>query len=165
MAQKGIVKNTVAASQVSAGDFAAIFNAMHGSGIVEYRNNLTTTKVNDNTIRMQSGMYSLSGFMLHIEAGTTVDLTVDSGTLGMSRIDLLVATYQKNGVSEGTDILCFEIIKGTPAATNPVAPTIIQGDINASDPKRQEIIYQLSIVNTTLTVGTKVAKTIMPLRA
>ena len=68
MAQKGIIKNTTTAD-ISAENMAAAFHAMVGkSGILTAFNNLVCTKVSDNSVQIDSGVYSLKGFLLHVEA-------------------------------------------------------------------------------------------------
>ena len=58
MAQKGIIKNTTTAD-ISAENMAAAFHAMVGkSGILTAFNNLVCTKVSDNSVQIDSGVYS-----------------------------------------------------------------------------------------------------------
>ena len=64
MAQKGIIKNTTMAD-ISASNFASIFNGLFGkSGILTAFNNLACTKLTDNSVQLDSGVYSLKGFLL-----------------------------------------------------------------------------------------------------
>lgn len=153
MAQKGIIKDTVASNQIGSTDFASIFNALLGniSGILNYRNKLEAQIVNDNLIRLKDGVFSLNGHILYVEEETTIDLNIESGTLGMNRIDAIVATYQKNGVNTGTDRLAFEVVRGEPTSGTPSVPELVSGDINATAMKHQELIYLVKIQGSSIT--------------
>lgn len=150
MAQKGIIKNTTAA-EISAENLAAVFHAIVGkSGIVKSFNDLACTKVSDNSVQLASGVYSLKGFMLHVEAGTAITLTVDSGTAGQNRNDLLVAELVKNGGGTGIDTLQFKVVKGTSTTGTAVDPTLTQQDVNATGTTRQEALYRIKLAGVTL---------------
>lgn len=152
MAQKGIIKNTTAA-EISAENLAAVFHAIVGkSGIVKGFNDLACTKISDNSVQLASGVYSLKGFMLHVEAGTAIALPVDSGTAGQNRNDLLVAELVKNGGGTGIDTLQFKVVKGTSTSGTPVDPTLIQQDVNATGTTRQEALYRIKLTGVTINV-------------
>ena len=150
MGQKGIIKNTTTAD-ISAENLAAIFHAIVGkSGIVKGFNDLTCTKISDNSVQLASGVYSLKGFMMHVEAGTAISLTVDSGTAGQNRNDLLVAELVKNGGGTDIDTLQFKIVKGTSTRGTAVDPTLTQQDVNATGTTRQEALYRIKLAGVTL---------------
>lgn len=150
MAQKGIIRNTTTAD-ISAENLAAVFHAIVGkSGIVKGFNDLACTKVSDNSVQLASGVYSLKGFMLHVEAGTAITLTVDSGTAGQNRNDLLVAELIKNGGGTGIDTLQFKVVKGTSTSGTAVDPTLTQQDVNATGTTRQEALYRIKLAGVTL---------------
>ena len=152
MAQKGIIKNTTAA-EISAENLAAVFHAIVGkSGIVKGFNDLACTKISDNSVQLASGVYSLKGFMLHVEAGTAITLNVDSGTAGQNRNDLVVAELVKNGGGTGVDTLQFKVVKGTSTSGTPVDPTLTQQDVNATGTTRQEALYRIKLTGVTINV-------------
>jgi len=152
LAQKGIIKNTTTA-EISAENLAAVFFAMIGkSGIVKAFNNLACTKLTDNSVQLDSGVYSLKGFMLHVEAGTAITLNVDSGTAGQNRNDLVVAELVKNGGGTGIDTLQFKVVKGTSTSGTPVDPTLTQQDVNATGTTRQEALYRIKLTGVTINV-------------
>ena len=157
MAQKGIIKNTTTAD-ISAANFAAMLHGVIGkSGIVKAFNDLTCTKLTDNSVQVDSGVYSLKGFMLHVEAGTAITLTIDSGTAGQKRNDLVVAELVKNGGGGGIDTLQFKVIKGTSTSGTPVDPTLTQQDVNATGITRQEALCRVSLDGVTVTAVTMMA--------
>lgn len=157
MAQKGIIKNTTTAD-ISAANFAAMLHGVIGkSGIVKAFNDLACTKLTDNSVQVDSGVYSLKGFMLHVEAGTAITLTIDSGTAGQKRNDLVVAELVKNGGGGGIDTLQFKVIKGTSTSGTPVDPTLTQQDVNATGITRQEALCRVSLDGVTVTAVTMMA--------
>ncbi len=160
MAQKGIIKNTTTAD-ISAENMAAAFHAMVGkSGILTAFNNLVCTKVSDNSVQIDSGVYSLKGFLLHVEAGTVATLAIDSGTAGQKRNDLIVAELVKNGGGGGIDTLQFKVVKGTSTSGTPVDPTLTQQDVNATGITRQEALYRIKLDGVTLTTIESISETI-----
>ncbi len=146
MAQRGITKNSLT-SDISAEHFAALFKSLYAmSGICKAFDSLACTKVDNNTVRLASGIYSLSGYMVMVDPGTTEDLTIDSGTSGQNRNDLVVAEFVRNGDGIGADILHFTIVKGTSTSGSAVDPVLEQQDINAAGVTRQETLYRVKIV-------------------
>ena len=160
MAQKGIIRNSTTAD-VSAENMAAAFHAMIGSsGILNRFNNLSCTKITDNSVRLDSGVYSLRGFLLHVEPGTTVNLTIDSGTAGQKRNDLIVAELVKNGGGAGIDTLQFKVLKGVSTSGVPADPALTQQDVNATGVTCQEALYRVKLDGVTITAVETVASLI-----
>jgi len=150
MSQVGIIKNSITAD-IGAPELAAIFKSiLSENGIVKIFNDLACARINDNLVRLSAGVYNLSGYLLAVKQGTTEDLTVDSGTAGYNRIDLLIAEFVRNGGGAGVDTLAFRVLKGTPATGTAVEPTLTQEDINGTGTTRQEVLYRLAITGTTL---------------
>jgi len=160
MAQKGIIRNTTTA-EISASDLAAVFHGLVGkSGILDQFNNLACTKISDNSVQLDSGVYSLSGYLLHVQAGTAITLTVDSGTAGQNRNDLVVAELVKNGGGAGIDTLEFKVVKGTSTSGTPADPALTQQDVNSTGVTRQEALYRVKLVGVTLTTIEAVASVV-----
>ena len=160
MAEKAIIVNTPKNKiQSDAQDWASIFNSIIGdrSGVLTYGEELNLIKKNDNTVTLHDGVYSMQGHMIQVERGSTVDLMVDSGTLGIERVDSVVVEYVKNGDRTENDTFEFKIIKGEPQTTggNAVAPTLLQEDLLGGGLKRQERLFDLEIKGTTITVVDK----------
>lgn len=160
MGQKGIIRNSTIAD-ISAENMAAAFHAMIGkSGILTSFDNLACTKVNDNSVELASGVYSLKGFLLHVEAGTVAQLAIDSGTAGQKRNDLVVAELVKGGGGGGIDTLQLKVIKGTSTSGTPIDPTLTQQDVNGTGMTRQEALYRIKIDGVTLTTIEALSETI-----
>ena len=161
MGQKAITIYTPASSSahIYAEDDAQLHRALlGGSGITLADNLLACTIINDNTVRLASGQYSNQGYMIAVEGGTTADLTVQSGTAGAYRHDLVVASFVRGG-GDTADTHVFTVVKGTDSATESgaVDPTLTQEDLTAGGTTRQEALYRLIINGTTLASVERVA--------
>lgn len=153
MGQKGITlyTKTADAAHITAGDDAAIYRALLGStsGITEADNQLACSRVNDTTVSIDTGVFSNQGFMLRVDA--PINLTLDIGTAGFNRNDLVVAEYVIGG-GDTSDTHVLKIIKGTPAAGAASDPTLEQDSLitGTAGDKRQEPLYRLTLSGTTL---------------
>ena len=144
---------------IYAEDDAQIHRALIGSsGITLADNQLACSVVNDNTVRLASGLYSMQGYMLAVQSGTTQDLTVDSGSAGAYRHDLVIADFVRGGGSEA-DTFVFKILKGSndTSAAAAVDPTLVQDDLTQGGSHRQETLYRVIISGTEITDVEKVA--------
>ena len=106
----------------------AVHQGLVGEGayILREGNNLAAEVVSANEIRILDGVISHQGCLGVIEAGTYDTLAIANGTQGMLRKDLIVCRYTR---SSGIESLEFAVIQGTPAASNPQAPTYNEGEI------------------------------------
>ena len=129
-----------------------------GSGITQADNLLACTKVDNNTIKLDSGLYCLQGYMLSVSGGTTQNLEVDSGTVGQYRKDLVVAEFVRGG-GVTPDTLEFKIIKGDSNLSESAAqdPALTQNDLSAGGGTRQEAVYRIRIGGTVIDGITQVA--------
>jgi len=67
-----------------------------------------------------------------VDIGTYDEVTIQNGTQGMKRIDLIVNRYTKNdetGIEENE----WVVIMGTPDAESPVAPAYTEGNLQNGD--------------------------------
>lgn len=161
MAQKAITIYTPdsAAPHIYAEDDAQIHRALIGSsGITLADNQLACTIVNDNKVRLASGLYSMQGYMIVVQAGTTEDLTVDSGSAGAYRHDLVIADFERGG-GDAADAFEFKIVKGTNANSASAAadPALVQDDLTTGGSHRQETLYRLIINGTEISTVERVA--------
>lgn len=144
---------------IYAEDDAQIHRALIGSsGITLADNQLACSIVNNNTVRLASGLYSMQGYMLSVQSGTTQDLTIDSGSAGAYRHDLIVADFVRGGGSTA-DTFEFKVIKGTNATSASAAadPSITQDDLRNGGSHRQEILYRVVISGTEIESVARVA--------
>ncbi|MDF9824693.1 hypothetical protein M2475_000921 [Breznakia sp. PF5-3] len=158
MAQKGIIKNTTDnESYISASDWAYMQDSLIGqSGVMDYKERLEVVKINDNTVRIKSGVYFLNGKAIVVD--NYEDITIDSGSLGVKRYDYIIAEYVKDGESEGNDFLGFRVLKGIPSADIPQKPELTNNDV-----VEQEILCLIYIDEIILSIQEKTEKGIIQL--
>lgn len=151
MAERAIGINIPAGAEpnISADDHAALFHALAG-GDGEL-SEITCTRISDNLVRLSAGDILVKGHQLRVPGGSTHELAVESGTLGMNRNDLVVAQYVRRESEEENDTLEFAVVKGTPTAGVASDPELVQEDIdNPAYTTRQIALFRLPIVETTL---------------
>lgn len=115
---------------ITAIDQAAFNAALIGTGqfVLGKGNVLQAQVITNNQIRILDGELMMQGRFVRLDPGTHVDLTIENGTQGMKRNDLIVLRYTKDTVTgvENTDLV---VIKGTPAASKPADPAYTNSDI------------------------------------
>ena len=103
-----------------------------GSYILSSGEKLEPELQTNNLLKIRSGMMSHHGNLSVVDLGTYDEVTIQNGTQGMQRIDLVVNRYTRN---EETGIENNEwiVIQGTPAASDPVAPAYTEGNLQEGD--------------------------------
>ena len=92
---------------------------------------LEASAISNNLVRIYDGRGMMEGRFFELDEGDYEDVTIENGTQGQKRIDLIVARYSKDSQSL-IETISFEVIKGTPSAT-PVQPSYNDGSILAGD--------------------------------
>jgi hypothetical protein len=92
---------------------------------------LEASAISNNLVRIYDGRGMMEGRFFELDQGDYEDVTIENGTQGQKRIDLIVARYSKDSQSL-IETISFEVIKGTPSAT-PVQPSYNDGSILAGD--------------------------------
>ena len=110
--------------------------------ILNVGSKLAATIITNNEIDIADGVLVMQGCQGVVQKGTYQALTIDNGTAGMKRIDLICAEYTKVGGVEDLDLV---VVKGTPAASNPSDPSYTSGDIQNGDSPVQVPIYRVSL--------------------
>lgn len=151
MSQKGIVIDLAATSDpnITANDFAFMMHSFLGVSAIA-GTGLTCTKINDNTVRLAAGGYFMRGRTLLVPEGETVDLSVDSGTAGQNRNDLVIAEFIRRGSDAEDDVLRFRVLKGTSTGGTPSDPALTQSPYLSGGTLHQEALFRLPITGTTL---------------
>ena len=100
--------------------------------------------VSNNLLKIYDGCGVMQGREVRIPAGQSEEVTIENGTQGEKRIDLVVERYSKN---EDTKIESSEtiLIKGTPSETDPQVPDHIEGDIRAGDMTADWPLYEVEL--------------------
>jgi hypothetical protein len=92
---------------------------------------LEASAISNNLVRIYDGRGMMEGRFFELDEGDYEDVTIENGTQGQKRIDLIVARYSKDNQSL-IETISFEVIKGTPSAT-PVQPSYNDGSILEGD--------------------------------
>lgn len=100
--------------------------------------------VSNNLLKIYDGCGVLQGRQFGTQAGQSDEITIENGTQGEKRIDLIVARYTKN---EDTKVETIEpvLIKGTPSASDPAVPKHTEGNIRQGDLIADMPLYEVEL--------------------
>lgn len=146
MAFKAITVNTPAAdpAHILAEDDAALYESLVGGDkVLNVGGKLAATTISNNKIRITDGVVIVGGHVGRIYKGDYEDLTIENGTSGQNRNDLIVARYLA-GNSGGADSYGLAVIKGTPGSTA-TDPIYMQGNLYNGDPQRDFPLYRAKL--------------------
>ena len=117
---------------VTAADQGSLFEALIRSGefVLEAGAKFAASIISNNQIRVNDGEMLMQGRHVKMNPGTYVDLTIENGTQGYLRNDLIVARYTRNSET-GIEECSLVVLKGTPAESNPTVPEYTTGNLNA----------------------------------
>ena len=122
-----------------------------GEYILDVGSLLEATAINANTIQIADGAFSLQGCVGVIATGTTDSVTIQNGSQGMNRIDLIVVRYTRNA-GTGVENMSLAVITGTPTSSTPTAPAYTQGDISAGDTTVEAPLYSVRLTGVNVAV-------------
>lgn len=88
--------------------------------------------VSNNEIKIYDGEGMMQGRHWRIEPGTYESVTIDNGSQGMKRKDLIVARYTKDSGS-GIENVELAVLKGTETEGNAIAPVPETGNLRNGD--------------------------------
>lgn len=129
-----IVTGKTGTPHVTSRQFRGMMEGIIGqdSYIITHGENLEPELVTNNKLKIKSGMMCHHGNISAVDIGTYDEVTIQNGTQGMKRIDLIVNRYSKvegTGIEENN----WVVIQGTPAAEDPVAPAYTEGNLQEGD--------------------------------
>lgn len=118
--------------------------------VLDHGNKFEATLLAGNAVRIKDGDMLMQGRHIRLSAGTTEDVTIENGTQGMLRKDLICVRYTKSN-STGVEDASFVVIKGTDAASDPSDPEYNEGTItDGTDLINDFPIYRVSLNGTEL---------------
>lgn len=93
---------------------------------------MAASVISANEVQIADGLLIAEGCTAEIPHGTSESLAIENGSQGTKRKDLIVARYTRES---GTKIESMElvVITGTPASSNPAAPSYNTGSITGGD--------------------------------
>ncbi len=146
---------------ITASDDAAWITGILGGSqssvtcVLPFGDRLAVSKIDNNTVRMASGFFSMQGFGIKIP--DSEDFTINSGAQGKKRIDLIVAEYRKGNERDSYEI---KVIQGDQVASNPQPPTLTEEDLHFGGSLRQEEIARVILDGTEITSVAMTSKVI-----
>lgn len=122
-----IVDGMTGTKHISSDDLSALNIATIGESncVLNYGDNFKLTMTNANTATLGTGVGMVGGKRFWDQAATS--LTVQSGTQGQKRNDLIVARYAKT--SSGIESITPVVIKGTPTTGTAADPEVTANDL------------------------------------
>lgn len=129
-----IISGKTGSPHVTSQQFRQIFEGIIGdeSCILPCGENLTPELQTNNSLKIRSGLMYHHGNMSTVELGTYDEVTIQNGTQGMKRIDLVVNRYTREEES-GTEKNEWIVIQGTPHASSPTVPDYTEGNLQDGD--------------------------------
>lgn len=121
-----------------------------GTYILDVGSGMAATVISANEVQIADGIMIGQGNTAEIPYGTSETLTIENGSQGMLRTDLIVARYTK---AAGTAVEAIElvVIKGTPAASNPATPAYTTGSIADGDSPVDFPLYRVNLDGISIT--------------
>ena len=122
-----IVDGMTGQKHISSDDLAALNTATVGKAdcVLEYGDDFKLTMASANSATLGTGVGMVGGKRFWNQAATS--LTIQSGTQGQKRHDLVVARYQKT--SAGIESITPLVIKGTPTTGAAADPATTANDL------------------------------------
>lgn len=122
-----IVDGMTGTKHISSDDLSALNIATIGKAdcVLEYGDNFKLTMASANNATLGTGVGMVGGKRFWNQAATS--LTVQSGTQGQKRNDLVVARYAKTGA--GIESITPIVIKGTPSTGTAADPAVTSNDL------------------------------------
>ena len=134
---------------IKSSDDARAYAGLFGNGAYVFKTGekMSASMVDSNTLRILEGDSLFCGRKWNIR--NFEDITIENGTPGLKRIDLVVAHFETSPKEE----LTLVVYKGVEVEEgDPVVPTHITGDLNMGDTVAEMPLYTVSLNG--LTVGT-----------
>lgn len=129
-----IISGKTGSPHVTSQQFRQIFEGIIGeeSCILPCGENLTPELQTNNSLKIRSGLMYHHGNLSTVELGAYDEVTIQNGTQGMKRIDLVVNRYTREEES-GTEKNEWIVIQGTPHASSPTVPAYTEGNLQDGD--------------------------------
>lgn len=120
-----------------------------GSYVTKRGNQFEAEIQSNNAIKIDDGDAVLNGRHFIIHADDTEIVTINSGTTGYNRIDLIVIEYSKR--PDGVESGCLKVIQGTETSGTPTVPSYTDGNILTGATLKQYPLYKVTIEGINIT--------------
>ena len=125
------------------GSFNASFFGT-GQFVMEAGNQLKASIIDNNTVRLLDGDILMQGRHIRINPNTYEDVTIENGTTGVNRCDLIVMEYSKDSTT-GIETAALKVLKGVEDSGTVTTPAHTEGDILAGAILNQMPLYKVLI--------------------
>lgn len=125
------------------GSFNASFFGT-GQFVMEAGNQVVASIIDNNTVRILDGDILMKGRHIRIETNTYEDITIENGTTGVNRCDLIVMEYSKNA-DTGIETAVPKVLKGTETSGTAKVPYYTDGDILGGATLNQMPLYEVRL--------------------
>ena len=115
-----------------------------GTYIVNLGSNMAATVISANEVQIADGLVIAEGCSAEIAKGMSESVTIENGTQGMQRKDLIVVRYTKDA-GTGVEDMQLAVITGTPATASPSVPAYTTGSIANGDTLVEFPLYTVNI--------------------
>lgn len=115
-----------------------------GTYIVNLGSNMAATVISANEVQIADGLVIADGCSAEIAKGMSESVTIENGTQGMQRKDLIVVRYTKDA-GTGVEDMQLAVITGTPATASPSVPAYTTGSIANGDTLVEFPLYTVNI--------------------
>ena len=148
-----LVDGKAGVAHISSEDKAIIHQAKFGKSdmVFDWGDVLKCTMGSVNKATIGTGCASIQGLDWHITAAETV--TIENGSQGMKRNDIIAAHYHRDSTS-GIETVKLTVLKGSPDATAAADPTIPSGKILSGAVDAYMPLWRIPLNG--ITVGTPV---------
>ena len=118
--------------------------------IIAFNENLKADIISNNEIQVKSGILNMQGRFAEVPINTYDSLSINNGTAGENRIDLIVARYEKNSETQVENV-SLKVIQGTPSLDTPSVPSYTEGNIDNGDLIAELPLYEVHIEGINIT--------------
>ncbi len=131
-------------AHVQAADDRALRATIFGTGayVLDAGQKFAYTIETANEITLADGELMFQGTHARIPYGDTESVTIENGTTGYNRIDLIVAHYEK---ASGIESMIVKVIKGEPVAGTATKPEYTEGNILEGATVAEMPLYAVTI--------------------
>ena len=136
---------------------AACFGA--GEYVMDRGNKISASITSNSTVRISDGDILMQGRHIRINTKDFQDVTIDSGTPGINRNDLIVMEYSKDATT-GVETATIKVIKGTETSGTASDPTYTSGNILSGALLNQMPLYRVNVRGVSLESVDKLFSTV-----
>lgn len=136
----------------------SLYSKIFGSGcyVLSGGNELKAEIKSNNLIKIYDGDLIMQGRHSYIPASDSDNVTINNGSQGMNRKDLIVARYTKD--STGVEDVTLQVVQGMATSGAATAPGYTDGDILKGATAKDFPLYEVSLTGINITEVKKLFK-------